>query len=120
MASPVPSLSWPEALRALRPGSRTVVFRPPTSEPVVELARRGFRLLVVHPQPEFCQACRSALRELGLSSQLMGSHHHRPGEPLKLADDFYDLILIFAPHELAPEEVEPSLAPQGRLVRIVW
>ena len=108
--------SWEELLKKLRPGSRTVLYRPERLEQVLELARRGFRLLVVHSDSDFRDECRQALRDEGLSSSLMGSHQLVEGRPLSLAKNFYDLVLsCSAPHP-ALSEIEAFLAPQGQLV----
>lgn len=84
----------------------------------MELARRGFRLLLASSDSEFCEVCRKALRDQGLASQLMGSHHLLEGRPLKLARNFYDLVLSFAEPHPETEEMAPFLAPQGRVVRV--
>lgn len=110
--------SWQEVLRTLRPGSRTVVYAPTGTEPVLELARRGFRLLVAHEDPSFSQRCREELRRAGLASQMMGAHELKPERALQLARGFYDLFLTFDLREPSEEIARPFLAPQGRFLRL--
>ena len=80
-----------------RPGSRTVLCDPNGPELAIELARRGFRLLILHdgrfPMPEL----RQQLRDQGLQSQLMGAHACSEGKAPSLASDFYELWLSSGP-----------------------
>lgn len=112
------ALSWVSTLALLRPGSRTVVYGAEDIEPIVELARRGFRLLIAHQDLQFCHKCREILRGLGLASQLMGSHEVKAGVLMKLPEGFYDLFLTFDPDGPQELEVCRCLAPQGRFFRI--
>lgn len=97
-----------------RPGSRTVLCDPDGPELAIELARRGYRLLLLHdggfPMPEL----RQRLREHGLQSQLMGSHACLEGRLPSLASDFYELWLCGGPPRWL-EEAQRSLQP-GALV----
>jgi hypothetical protein len=62
----------------------------------IELARRGYRLLILHNGSFDITGLRQKLRELGLSSQLMGSHIYRDGPSLGLVVDFYELWIFCA------------------------
>lgn len=85
---------WWEALFLhSRAGSRTVLCDPDRSM-VVEFARRGYRLVVVHSADFDLLALRQQLRELGLSSQLMGAQLYSPNSPPSLAQDFYELWIF--------------------------
>jgi len=108
-------LLWKALIDKLRAGSRTVLYRPKSDQLVVELARRGFRLLVAHECETFRTQCRRALQSLGLQSLLMGSHQIREGRPLKLARNFYDLIVVCGPL-LEEEEDWQSYLGKGGLV----
>ncbi len=110
---------WRKAAATLRPGSRTVVYAPEELESILELARRGFRLLIAHRDPGFSARCREELRKEGLASQMMGAHELRPSRPLTLAVEFYDLFLTFHREEPDEESVRPFLAPQGRFLRLI-
>lgn len=84
-----------------RPGSRTVICDPPDDELILELARRGYRLLVLHDGGFAIDALRQRLRELGLSSQLMGSQVYPEEQLPRLAREIYELwIFCAAPHLL--------------------
>ena len=85
---------WAALLRALRPGSRTILWQPPGYELCLAFARRGFRLMLLHREANFNVECRSLLRESGLASQLMGSQVCSLNEVPSLAKDFYDIFLF--------------------------
>lgn len=80
-----------------RPGSRTVLCDPPESL-VVELCRRGYRLLLLHSGELPVAEIRRKLRGLGLSSQLMGaqlySAHTCEESEVKLPARFYELWIF--------------------------
>ena len=85
---------WWEALFVhTRAGSRTVICDPDSSM-VVEFARRGYRVVVVHTPNFELLALRQQLRELGLSSQLMGAQVYGQNSPPSLAQDFYELWIF--------------------------
>lgn len=88
-----------------RPGSRTVVCDPPDDELILELARRGYRLLVLHDGSFAVERLRGRLREAGLSSQLMGSQIYPHDHPPKLARGVYELWIFCR---------EPHLLPAAR------
>jgi hypothetical protein len=116
MPEPWTQESWQKLLRCLRPGSRTILYRPESVAPAVDLARRGYRLLLVTDDAKLKTDCRRVLREQGLQSQLMGIHDHSAGRPLRLADEFYDLMLCFEPLGVGLDEMAPFLTPMGLVV----
>lgn len=89
-----------------RPGSRTVVCDPPDDELILELGRRGYRLMVLHDGSFAVETLRQKLRELGLSSQLMGSQVYQAERPPKLARDVYELWIFCESPRLLPTALE--------------
>jgi hypothetical protein len=87
---------WEAVLPFCRPGSRTVLCDPQGDRLAIELARRGYRLLILHNGSFDTAGLRQKLRELSLSSQLMGSHIYREGPSLGLVVDFYELWIFCA------------------------
>lgn len=66
---------------------------PPDTELAVELARRGYRLLVLHDGGFPVSELRQMLRDQGLQSQLMGAHACPAEQTPSLPADFYELWL---------------------------
>ena len=108
--------TWLELARSMRPGSKTVLFRPLSVEIVVEFARRGFRLLVVHSDEDLLRRCKTELRAQGLSSLLMGCYPQADAKDLSTAKDFYELFCCFESLEGLLEVVRVSLRSGGFLV----
>jgi hypothetical protein len=69
----------------------SVICDPEDEGLPVEMARRGFRLLLLHGGAFPVDALRRRLRDQGLASGLMGSHAYRAGVVPFLAADFYEL-----------------------------
>lgn len=107
-----------QLFRFLRPGSRTILYCPEEVATTVEFARRGYRLLLVHPGESFRQECRQQLRGQGLSSLLMGGQEPGSREQWNLAREFYDLVVFCCspPNGLALEELSPFLTPGATVV----
>lgn len=84
----------------------------------MEFARRGYRLLLVHPDEAFRRECRRQLREQGLSSLLMGGQEPETGESWNLAREFYDLVVFCCEPSGGPplEGLSPFLTPGATVV----
>lgn len=80
---------------------------------MVEFARRGFRLLLIHSEEKFRGECRAALRAQGLGSLLMGGQGTGGAKKWNLARKFYDLVVIFQPLEIALDSLVEHLTPQA-------
>jgi hypothetical protein len=80
-----------------------VVCDPESNDLIVQLARRGYRLLVLHDGSFEIAELRQELRSLGLSSQLMGSHCYSQGATVGLVADFYELCVFCQTPSLLPE-----------------
>ncbi|MFA7483395.1 MAG: hypothetical protein WC314_23025 [Vulcanimicrobiota bacterium] len=104
-------------MQALRPGSRTVVCQPQDMQFIVEMARHGFRLMLVHQDIEFLRQTREQLRNQGLSSLLMGSFQSEAAQVPSLARGFYEAVLLCSASKIRPEEVLFALGPGGILIR---
>lgn len=104
-------------LRALRPGSRTVLCHPESSEDAVDLARRGFRLMIVHEEDSFLKAVRQELRAGGLASLLMGSAQSAVDQVPSLAKGFYELVLLGSRSRLSIGQMVFALGVGGLLVK---
>jgi hypothetical protein len=104
-------------LKALRPGSRTVLCHPSDSEFAVELARHGFRLMVIHEDPDFLQSLKKELRSQGLSSLLMGTTQAAVNQVPSLAKGFYELILLSRRSEMTMNQMKFALETGGLLIR---
>lgn len=83
---------------------------------LLDLARHGFRLMLVHSDDQFIQDFRKTLRGEGLSSQLMGASRAKAGEIPSLAKEFYELILLCPESELTLDDLRFALGPGGTLV----
>ena len=108
--------NWLGLFRSLRPGSKTILFRPPSVDLVVEFARRGFRLLVVHSNEELLSRCKAELRAQGLSSLLMGVYTQTDSKDLSTAKEFYEICCCFESVEDVFQTLRASLRPRGLLV----
>lgn len=109
-------MDWAALLRALRPGSRTVLWQPPDAELCLDFARRGFRLMLLHGDLDFNESCREALRELGLASQLMGSQVCASSEVPSLAKDFYEIFLFCGAPQVVGRDIVFCLSKGGIVV----
>ncbi len=61
---------------------------------VIEFARRGYRLMVVHQNSFDIPGLRLRLREMGLASQLMGCQSYSSDKAPALVQDFYELWIF--------------------------
>lgn len=84
---------WQSLFRLCRPGSRTVLCNP-VDAMAIDFARHGFRLMVLRPEGSGVDALRHDLRNVGLSSQLMGSQSYLPDSRPSLVQDFYELWIF--------------------------
>lgn len=75
---------------------------------VIEFARRGYRILVVHQVTFDVPTLRQQLREIGLASQLMGSQPYSADLAPSLVQDFYE-SWVFA------DQASPRLWQAARL-----
>lgn len=75
---------------------------PPDTQLAIDLARRGYRLLVLHDGDFPVSELRQVLHDHGLQSQMMGAHACAAGQKLSLPADFYELWLCCGePRDLA-------------------
>jgi hypothetical protein len=93
-----------------------VVCQPTDTEFILDLARHGFRLMLVHSDDQFIQDFRRTLRGEGLSSQLMGASRAKAGEVPSLAKGFYELILLCPESDLTLDDLRFALGPGGTIV----
>lgn len=103
---------WVDLFSLCRPGTRTVLDHPENADTVVEFARRGYRLHVLHHRSFDLEGLRQRLRSLGLGSQLMGSSVvTRQADP-KLTRRFYEgwIVLTSSP-PASSETLLDSLQP---------
>jgi hypothetical protein len=90
---------------------------PSDSEFAVELARHGFRLMVIHEDPDFLQSLKKELRSQGLSSLLMGTTQAAVNQVPSLAKGFYELILLSRRSEMTMNQMKFALETGGLLIR---
>lgn len=111
-----PENDWTALFRALRPGSRTILWQPTDGELCLAFARRGFRLMLLHSESDFNARCRKALRESGLASQLMGTQVCAFNEVPSLAKDFYEIFLFCRTPQIKGREIAFCLSQGGIVV----
>ncbi len=99
-----------------RAGSRTLLWDLKSPELGLELARRGYRLMLLRAEGEELPPIRALLAQSGLSSQLMGSGTYRP-DSLSLARQFYELVIFCEGVPIEPAMLEPALRPG---TQVVW